>query len=82
MKVQSKFSNGQEITSYQATAYAEGFEEASFEDQLRAWAYLIATGTAWRLQGWFGRQAEALINNLMISRDGIIDYDRIEELSE
>lgn len=51
-------------TTYLACAYAEGFREgegASEEEQLEAWQYLIDTGLAWQLQGWYGRNAEALI---------------------
>ena len=53
-------------TPYLATAYAEGFlegEGASEEDQIEAWQYLINTGLAWTLQGWFGRTAMDLIEN-------------------
>lgn len=53
-------------TPYLATAYAEGFcegENASEEEQLEAWQYLIDTGLAWQLQGFFGRTAAALIES-------------------
>ena len=43
---ETTFADGTEITGYLATAYAEGFcegEGASYEDQLRAWAFLIKT---------------------------------------
>ena len=50
------------MTYYKAVALAEGFEEASSEEQLfEAWQHLIDTGLAWKLQGWFGRQAKSLI---------------------
>jgi len=54
MRNDNVLSNGTELTSYLATAYAEDFcegEGASMEDQLKAWAYLIRTGTCWSLQG-------------------------------
>ena len=53
-----------EMTDYLATAIAEGFcegEDASYDEQVEAWQYLIDTGLAWRLQGWFGRNAVYLI---------------------
>lgn len=47
-----------------ATAIAEGFcegEGVTEQEQIEAWQHLINTGLAWTLQGWFGRQAKALI---------------------
>jgi len=60
-------------TPYLATAYAEGFcegEGATEREQLEAWAYLIKTGLCWSLHGWFGRNAEALIEGGVISKEG------------
>lgn len=76
------FESGTKITPFLASAYAEGFcdgEGASQEDQLRAWAYLIKTGMCWSLQGFYGRTASALIEQGIISPDGIINYTKIEE---
>ena len=69
------------MTPYLATAIAEGFcegEGASMKDQLRAWAFLIKTGQCWSLQGWFGRNAQALIDNGTISRKGRINWKKLE----
>jgi uncharacterized protein involved in copper resistance len=50
------------MDSYTATGIAEGFIEAEFEEQvIEAWQRLIDTGLAWQFQGWFGRQANRLI---------------------
>jgi hypothetical protein len=52
------------MDSYTATGIAEGFIEADSQDQvIEAWQFLIDTGLAWRLQGWFGRTAQRLIND-------------------
>lgn len=56
------------ITDYQAVGLAEGFIEADNEDQvIQAWQHLHDTGLAYKLQGWFGRNCRALIE------DGIIN---------
>jgi len=67
--------------NYLATAYAEGFcegENATPNEQLEAWAYLIKTGLCWNLQGWFGRNALNLIEEGFISKSGKI-LKKIEE---
>ena len=53
------------MDQFTAVSIAEGFcggEDASDEQRVEAWQYLIDTGLAWRLQGWFGRTAQNLIN--------------------
>jgi hypothetical protein len=57
------------LTSYMATAIAEGFcecEGATEEQQLIAWQYLHDTKLAYQLQGFFGRTAQALIEEGLI----------------
>lgn len=52
------------LTPYLATMIAEGVMEgegATEQEQIEAWQYLIDTGLAWKLQGFFGRTAQALI---------------------
>ena len=50
------------MTPMKATAIAEGWDEPADRDEyLAAWQYLINTGLAWRLQGWFGRAADDMI---------------------
>lgn len=50
------------MDTFTAVGLAEGFIEAESTEQVReAWQYLVDTGLAWTLQGWFGRQATALI---------------------
>lgn len=47
---------------FTATMIAEGVEEPADENEyIEAWQTLVDTGTAWQLQGWFGRQAAAMI---------------------
>ena len=50
------------MDNFTATMIAEGAQEPEDLDQyVEAWQHLIDTGLAWRLQGWFGRNAESMI---------------------
>ena len=55
------------MTDYQAVGLAEGFEEGTEEQIIKAWQHLHDTGLAYKLQGWFGRQARYLINEGIIN---------------
>lgn len=51
------------MNTFTAVGIAEGFVEAESQEQvIEAWQYLIDTGLAWQLQGWFGRTAAHLIS--------------------
>ena len=51
------------MDTFNAVGIAEGFIEAESQEQvIEAWQYLIDTGLAWQLQGWFGRTAAHLIS--------------------
>lgn len=77
---ETTFEDGSAITSYMATGYAEGFEETNNQrDIVRAWSYLIGTGTCWSLQGWFGRNATAFIEEGLINKAGIVDWDLVND---
>lgn len=56
------------MDNFTATGLAEGFIEAENEEQvIEAWQHLVDTGLAWKLQGWFGRTAQHLINEGVIN---------------
>ena len=56
------------MDNFTAIGVAEGFMEAESEEQMiEAWQHLVDTGLAWQLQGSFGRQAEALIEQGVIN---------------
>lgn len=56
------------MNEYTATGIAEGWIPADNEDQvIEAWQYLHDTGLAYRLQGWFGRMAQSLIESKIIN---------------
>ena len=57
------------MDNYTATGLAEGFIEAENEEQiLEAWQHLHDTRLAYKLQGWFGRTATALIEQGLINK--------------
>jgi hypothetical protein len=45
----------------------EGINDSSIEEQLSAWQALVDTGLVWQLQGWYGRCAEQLIEDGLIT---------------
>ena len=56
------------MDSYRAVGIAEGFIETDDDNEIySAWQYLVDSGLAWQLQGWFGRTAERLIGQGVIS---------------
>ena len=56
------------MDSYRATGLAEGWIPTDDEDQIiEAWQYLHDTGLAYQLQGWFGRTAQGLLNEGIIT---------------
>lgn len=56
------------LDDFTATGIAEGWIEADDEQQIiDAWQHLHDTGLAYRLQGWFGRTAQNLIAQGIIS---------------
>ena len=49
------------ITDYQAVGLAEGWIEGTEDQIIDAWQHLHTTGLAYKLQGWFGRTAQSLL---------------------
>ncbi len=64
---------------YKACGIIEGFDPSDDpNDTYRAWAFLIKSGSAWSLQGMYGRGAAAMIENGYISKEGEINWDMID----
>ena len=59
------------LNNYNAVGIAEGFIECNDKKTIvKAWQYLIDTGLAFKLQGWFGRTAIDLINQGICKKKG------------
>ena len=56
-----------EMTPINAVLVAEGQIETDTDTQIDAWQYLVDTGLAWSLQGYFGRMAQELIDQGVIT---------------
>ena len=56
-----------EMTPINAVLIAEGEIETDQETQIDAWQYLVDTGLARSLQGSFGRMAQDLIDQEVIT---------------
>ena len=52
---------------YTMVGLAEGFVEGTEKEIIEAWQYLHTSGQAYKLQGWFGRTAQHLLNEGIIS---------------
>jgi len=55
------------MDNYTAVGIAEGFIEGTEPEQIEAWQYLHDTGLAYQLQGSFGRTAQSLLSQGIIS---------------
>jgi hypothetical protein len=51
------------FTPQSACAIVEQQVASDIFEETAAWQYLIDTGLAWRLQGWYGRTAKRLIDD-------------------
>lgn len=62
---------GGKMDNFTAVGLAEGFIECADEAQvIEAWQHLVNTGLAWQLQGWFGRTANSLIEQGILTLRG------------
>ena len=68
--------------SYLACAYAEGFCEgqgASIEHEIEAWSYIIEHNMHLKLQGFYGRNVQHLIENGLVDNKGVINWEAVKE---
>ena len=58
------------MNNYRAVGLAEGWIDTENQDEvIEAWQYLHDTKLAYKLQGWFGRNARNLLDS------GVITYN-------
>ena len=59
----------QQLNAFEACQIAEGFDGLNHSEAevLTAWQWLIDSGLAWQLQGWYGRNADLLLANNILS---------------
>ena len=58
------------MTNYDAVMIAEGAQEPKSQEQyIEAWQILVDTGMAWKLQGFFGHQAQRLIEAGVLTKN-------------
>ena len=71
----SRFNNQtteETFDDFTAVGIAEGFIDCESEDDMiKAWTHLVNTGLAFKLQGWFGRTANSLIEQGIIKPKSI-----------
>lgn len=65
-----------------AVEIIESDENATMQDELRAWAYVIKSGACWNLQGFYGRGASNLIESGMISKTGRISWKKVNQMMD
>ena len=58
------------IEGYRSVGLADGLITGSDSEQLKAWTYLVESGKAWELQGWFARRAIELLTDRKIEANG------------
>jgi hypothetical protein len=68
------------LSTYNAVGIAEGWIAVdTYDEVLEAWQFLVNTGLAWQLQGWFGRAAESMIESgeILSKEDYIEQYGTV-----
>ena len=71
------------VTDKNRIDYIMDYEGGTIDDKgvLELFSHLIKNGMCWTLQGHYGRTASALIENDYIDKDGVINWDYINEYS-
>jgi hypothetical protein len=70
------------MNTQEAIRIIEEDQDATFQQELEAWAHMIATGLCWQLQGFYIRGANAFINEGIIDAEGTINWDKVNEADD
>lgn len=62
----------QVMDAFSAINIIEGFTMSDSDKTLQAWSYVLKNGLENRLQGYYGREAQALINAGKLDKEGNI----------
>jgi len=72
------------MAEYDLVGNMIAYEQGELDDMgtIELFASLVKSGMSWTLQGHYGRTASALIEAGVLSKDGEINYEKIDELQE
>lgn len=80
---ETEFADGTKIDPYSACGCFEGFEPREDSlDNIRAASYIAGTNLWKTLQGHYGRTINRMVEAEIMTWEGIIDWDKVEELIE
>jgi hypothetical protein len=80
---ETKFADGSEINPYSACGCFEGFEpREDVLDNIRAASYIAGIGLWKNLQGHYGRTINSMVENGILTWNGIVNWERVEEILE
>ena len=79
----TEFADGTKIDPYSACGCFEGFEpREDILDNIRAASFIAGIGLWKTLQGHYGRTINSMVENGIMTWEGIINWDIVNELIE
>ena len=78
-----EFADGSKIDSYSACGCFEGFKpREDVLDNIRAASFIAGTGLWRSLQGHYGRTINRMVEEGIMTWEGIVNWDRVDEILE
>lgn len=79
----TEFADGTKIDPFTACGCFEGFApREDILDNIRAGSFIAGTGLWKTLQGHYGRTINSMVENEIMTWEGIVDWDRVNEILE